>query len=78
MKLAKEKTTSSRETYIQATALRGMLGGYHRVDLRALRDLVAATEGYSENSEVRLDSTSVKVIETKTSHWKERGREMLE
>lgn len=72
---ALEQTTSTRKVHIQATRLiGGFLGPYMRVTLDNLRDLVAATEDYDARSEVRIESTSVLVIETKRSGYFERGR----
>ena len=72
MKWAKEKTTTTRVSYVQATAL---IGRKARINLDALRDLVAATEDYDRFSEVLIDHSSVKVTECKASHWLERGRD---
>ncbi|ABR10458.1 hypothetical protein MPMin1_gp28 [Microbacterium phage Min1] len=35
---------------------------------------MAATEDYDEHSEVLIEQTSVSVIETTQSRWRERGR----
>ncbi|MEI3845340.1 MULTISPECIES: hypothetical protein [unclassified Microbacterium] len=72
MKWAKEQTTTSRKSYVQA---RRLIGGRTRLNLAALRDIVAATEDYDEHSEVMIDDTSVSVTETTRSGWRERGRE---
>lgn len=71
MKQAREQTTTTRVSYVQATSL---IGKRSRLTLGALRDLVASTEDYDERSEVLIEHTSVKVIERKSSHWEERGR----
>ncbi|MBG9886145.1 hypothetical protein ABE10_06170 [Bacillus toyonensis] len=71
MKWAKEQTTTTRKSYVQATRL---IGGRSRLNLAALRDIVAATENYDEHSEVLIEQTSVSVIETTQSRWRERGR----
>lgn len=72
MKWAKEQTTAKRVTYVQATRI---LGAASQIRLAALRDLVAATADYDERSEVLLEQSSVKVIEVKRSHWRDRGRD---
>lgn len=71
MKWAKEQTTTTRVSYVQATRL---IGRKSRLTLSALRDLVAATEDYDGRSEVILEDTSAKVTERTASHWEERGR----
>lgn len=75
-KAALELVTTTRKSHIQATRLiGGFLGPYMRVNLSDLRDLVAATEDYDARSEVRIESTSVSVIETESSGYWERGRD---
>jgi hypothetical protein len=71
MKWAKEQTTTTRVSYVQATRL---IGRKSRLTLGALRDLVAATEDYDKSSEVILEDTSAKVTERRSSGWAERGR----
>lgn len=76
-KTAREQTTTTRSSYVQASwyhtgRVRG--GSYMMVSLRQLRDLIAATADYDENSTVRLESTSVKVTETRQSNWRALGR----
>ena len=50
----------------------GLGGGIHLSDLR---DIVAATNDYDDNSRVILEPNKVTVIQTRESYWIKRGRD---
>lgn len=71
LKRAAEITTTTREAYVQSSLLFGLGGG---IQLADLRDIVAATEDYSDFSRVILEQKKVTVIETRKSPWIYKGR----
>ena len=71
-KNAAEKTTTTRQAYVQSNSMFGLGGGIHLSDLR---DIVAATNDYDDNSRVILEPNKVTVIQTRESYWIKRGRD---